>query len=339
MEAGRRDAWMNRGDDPWQVFVCHVPAATRSPYYAGLPLRRDLHPDQIAAIVAKKVGTYFRELSHGAYRPVFTGGGEVTIGPGDEPQACVDQALTHAGPSAHGVLVVADAEHNATEPGGFANAGSCQQPPCNATTSRRFAYVGAADFSPDWGDNPPMDLIEHELGHALRWPHSGYNSSAEQPDESALDVMSNSAAPRDVHPDRRDAPDTLAINRLAAGWLPTSAVTVIPPEGASVTLSSSTGTTGKRLAVVVLDDHRFLTIELLTASGFDDHLPASGVAVHLVDTSTPERTQTPMVGQPPFNDLLTPGETFSALEWSVAVADGWRVTVRPLGIAPITVSS
>lgn len=330
---------MTKGDDPWQVFVCHVPAASRSPYYAGLPLRRDLQPAQVAAIVSKQVAAYFRTLSHGVYRPEFTAGGEVTIGPGDEPQACVDQALAHAGTAARGVLVVADAEHNATQPGGFANAGTCRQPPCNATTSRRFAYVGAADFSPDWGDKPPMDLIEHEVAHALGWPHSGYDQSVQEPDESALDVMSNSAAPRDIHPARRDAPDTLAINRLAVGWMPTSAVTVIPPAGATVTLAPSSGTTGTRLAVVALDGRRFLTIELLTADGFDDHLPASGIAVHLIDTTTPERSETPMVGQPPFTDLVTPGETFSALNWSVAVADGWRVTVRPLTDTPITVSS
>lgn len=330
---------MTKGDDPWSVFVCHVPAASRSPYYAGLPVRRDLQPAAVATLLTNKVTAYFTALSHGAYRPHFSAGGEVTIGPDDEPQACVDQALAHASADAHGVFVVADAEHNATEPGGFASAGSCQHAPCSAGQSRRFAYVGAADFSPDWNDKPPMDLTEHELGHALRWPHSGYQQSVEEPHESALDVMSNSAAPRDVHPERRDAPDTLAINRLAVGWMPTSAVAVIPPAGGTVTLSPSSGTGGKRLAIVALDDHRFLTIELLTANGFDDHLPASGVAVHLVDTSASERTQTPMVGQPPFTDLLTPGETFSALNWSITVADGWHVTAHRLGDAPITVSS
>jgi M6 family metalloprotease-like protein len=273
------------------------------------------------------------------YRPTFAAGGEVAIDTADGPQACVDQALTKAGNSAHGVLVVADAEHNATQPGGFASAGECQNPPCNAATSRRFAYVGAADFSPDWGDKPPMDLIEHELGHALGWPHSGYDAADETPHESALDVMSDSAAPRDVHPDRRDAPDTLAVNRLAVGWLPTSAMAVVPPAGSTVTLSPSTGTAGTRVAVVALDDHRFLTIELLTADGFDEHLPASGVAVHLVDTSAAERTQTPMVGQAPFANLLRPGQTFSALNWSIAVDDGWRVTVHPLVDAMSTVSS
>jgi hypothetical protein len=107
--------------------------------------------------------------------------------------------------------------------------------------------------------------------------------------------------------------------------------------GSTVTLASSAGTTGTRLAVITLDDHRFLTVELLLAEGFDDHLPASGVAVHLIDATGSERTQTPLVGLAPFDDLLTPGETFSALDWSVAVSDGWRVTMKPLD-GPPTVS-
>ncbi len=156
--------------------------------------------------------------------------------------------------------------------------------------------------------------------------------------------MSNSAAPRAANPARRDGPDTLAINRLAAGWLPTSSVAVVPPSGGTVTLapsnqstadqSTANGSAGTRLAVIELDDHRFITVELLVAEGFDDHLPASGVAVHLVDGSGATRTQTPLVGLAPYDDLLTAGETFSGNGWSIAVGDGWRVTIHPIGDAP-----
>jgi hypothetical protein len=179
-----------------------------------------------------------------------------------------------------------------------------------------------------------MDLIEHEIGHGLGWPHSGTDPAAVEPNESALDVMSNSAAPREVRPERRDGPDTLAVNRLAAGWLPTSAIAVVPPAGITVTLAPSTGRSGTRLAVVALDDHRFLSIEVLTAEGYDDHLPASGLAVHLIDTAGKERTQTPLIGLPPFDQLLTPGHTFTTMGWSITLGDGWRVTVHPSGDAP-----
>src|SRR3954469_18207471 len=175
------------------------------------------------------------------------------------------QGDRRVGAEAHGGLPTADAEHNAGDPGGFANAGAvCATPPCAATTTRRSAYVGASDFSPDWGDQPPMDLIEHEIGHALGWPHSGYDASLPDPTQSALDVMSDSAAPRAAQPDRRDGPDTLGINRLSAGWLPASSVAVLTPTGTTVMLAPSNGTSGKRLAVIALDDHRFITVELLT---------------------------------------------------------------------------
>src|SRR3954454_3446359 len=322
---------MTTGDDPWEVFVCHVPLDTQSPVYAGLPLRRPLKPDAVAAILDEKVAAYFATLSNGDYRPRFTPGGEVEIGATDEPQACVDKAIAASDGNAHGVMVVADAEHNEGKPGGFANPGAiCGSAPCAATTTRRSAYVGASDFSPEWGDRPPMDLIEHEIGHALGWPHSGYDPSLPDPTQSALDVMSDSAAPRDIQPDRRDAPDTLAINRLSAGWLPASSVAVVAPTGTTVVLAPSNGTSGKRLAVIALDDHRFITVELLTKQGFDTHLPATGVAVHLVDETSAPRTQTPLVGLAPYDDLLAQGETLTTTGWRIAVGDGWSVTMQPV---------
>ena len=41
-------------------------------------------------------------------------------------------------------------------------------------------------------------------------------------------------------------------------------------------LAPSNGRSGTRLAVIELDDDRFLSIELLIADGFDDHLTDQG---------------------------------------------------------------
>ena len=127
VSSGSKTAWMTNGTDPWDVFVCHVPADTKSAVYAGLPVRLALRADALSTILNDQVGAYFTTLSHGDYRPQFSAAGDVSIAATDEPQACVDKALAAASPMSHGVLVVADAEHNANQPGGFGNPGECMR--------------------------------------------------------------------------------------------------------------------------------------------------------------------------------------------------------------------
>ena len=121
---------------------------------------------------------------------------------------------------------------------------------------------------------------------------------------------------------------------MEAGWLPVSAVAVIPRSGATIKLSPSNGASGTRLAVVELDHRRFMTIELLAAQGFDDHIPATGVAVHLIEGSDATRTQTPLVGVAPYDHLLTQGETLAVNGWRVSVAAGWGATIQPIRDGP-----
>jgi hypothetical protein len=324
------DRQLAAGDDDWQVWVCHVPLDSTAAIYEGMQQRLDLTPQGVAGILQQRVTPYFETISHGAYRPVFSAGGTIDMGTSDQPQACLDRAIAAAPTSAKGVFAVADAEHGADQPGGFGSPGKpCDLGQCSVASTRRAAYVGASDFHPDWGDRPPMDLVEHELGHALGWVHSGYDPAASPPYQSALDLMSNSAAPRDVDPERRDGPDVLALSRITSGWIPTVDIAVVPPAGGTVNLQPSTGAGGTRVAVVGLSDTEFLTVEVLTDSGFDAHLPASGVAVHRVQFDATLHELVPLVGSPPYTQLLQPGGSVDADGWTISVIDEWTLSIAP----------
>lgn len=321
--------WRSTGDDRIEVWVCHVPDGATDPIYGGLPLRLPLTPADVIATVDEPVSAYFEVISNGQYRPVFVAGGEFQMEVADAPQTCIDAALDAAADDTRAVLAVADAEHGADQVGGFAIGGDpCPAaPPCSARESRRFAYVGASDFHPDWGAAPPMDLLEHELGHTLGWLHSAVTPDLAY--ESAIDVMSNSVAPRELVPARRDAADTIAFNKVMAGWLPLSDVWTAPADVATVRLSPAAGSDGTRLALLPTADG-FLTVELLTAAGYDDHLPADGIAVHRVTLADTQITEiAPLVGESPFTALLQPGGSLDTTEWAITVGDDWTITVVP----------
>jgi hypothetical protein len=322
-------------DDLIEVFICDVPLPTSDPLYGDLPLRLPLTATTVAAELDDNVRPYFEALSHGLYHPHFRAGSILRITAAETHTDCVERALDSSSADAGAVLVVATAENLETQPGGWGRPGSpCASDFCPAAATRRAVYVGASDFHPDNGSVPLLDLIEHELGHTLDLPHSG-DSGADQ-HASALDVMSNSAAPRDVQPGRRNAQDTIAVDRVALGWLPASDIRVAPSTGGLFDLAASTGSAGVRLLVLPVDRYSFLSVEYLPAEGFDDFLPAGGIAVHLIDQSAGacgrsstggslctgiNRAQTTLGSPSPHLDLLDR----SGASW---VVGGWTVTVR-----------
>jgi hypothetical protein len=208
--------------DVVEVWVCAVPLTTTEPLYGDMTLRLDLEPEQIVDAIGARVHEYFATISFGRYDMRFQAGQTYAMDDDDSADDCVDAALRRSSTEADIVLAVADAEHVGNLSGGWGRPGTFFEctGTCAARTTGRAAYVGASDFSPDWGRVPLLDLVEHELGHTLGLPHSGIvvgrstadGSGTELAYTSALDVMSDSAAPRAVDPARRDAPDTLGIN-------------------------------------------------------------------------------------------------------------------------------
>jgi len=311
LRSGRRAL----GTDVFEVWICDVPADTTASVYGDLPLRLPLTPQDVAERAGARLDAYFSTVSHGRYGVRLAPGGTVAMERAWDGEECVAEAQRRASPAADAVLAVANAEHTADSPGGWGRAGA----------AGRAVYVGASDFHPEWGPVPALDLLQHEIGHTLGLPHSGEapaGSAGHAAYTSALDVMSNSAAPRDVDPERLDGPDTIGFNRLALGWLDASDVAVAGRDAPTrVELSPSTGPTGTRLLLLPVDEHRVVTVELLVARGFDAHLPRDGVAVHVVDDSTGRdaaRTQV-TVGEPPFTDLVGPGGAVDVLGWQVEV--------------------
>jgi hypothetical protein len=328
LRAAQSGAWRSHGDDRFEVWICRVPAESTAPIYGGLPLRRALRPDTVARLVGATVTPYFEAISHGQYRPSFVPGGVVTMAVGDQPQACVDRAIAGAAADTRAVLAVADAEHAPGQQGGFGDAGVTGAVAGPVRTTHRAAYVGASDFNPVWGDHPPMDLVEHEVGHTLGWVHSGTVSGNPDRYLSALDVMSDSAAARAAEPSTRDAPDTLALDRIISGWLNAADIQVARG-GASTTvrLDASTGVAGVRVLVLPVDDTTFLTVERLTVSGHDAHLPRAGIAVHrVVVQRSAVASVTPLVGSAPFTDLLQVGGHLATDGWVVSVGDDGAVS-------------
>ena len=321
------------GNDHFEVWICRVPLDSTAAIYGGLPLRLELTPQGVADVVNAAVPAYFDTISNGEYQPVFAAGGEVTISADDESQACVDAAIAGAGDDTEAVLVVADAEHGADQPGGFGSVGDpCPASgACSIATTRRAAYVGASDFHPSWGENPPMDLVEHEIGHSLGWVHSGIDEAGNY--LSGLDVMSNSAASRTTDPSRRNAPATLAVNLFLAGWLPADQVIVTAGE-VNGKLAPSNGVGGWRLVLLDAGDGLLYSVELLTAVGLNDHLPSDGIAVHSVQIVDGALAPiVPMVGEPPYTELLQPGAELTVGEWNLTVSEDWTISAQ-LSTAP-----
>lgn len=291
------------GDDRWEVVLCQIPREIDNDTYDPTDERLVVTSEQIVTAI-EPISDYFDRWSGGRYTMSFMPAKAVAIAANEDASTCVEAALDASSNDSTGVIVVADAPHRVDVPGGWAQPGvgcATSSVRCSARQSRRAVYVGAADFFPIMSneevDSVALDLLEHEIGHAFGWPHSSHDSSfqftdATPPQEynSAIDIMSNSAAPRLTDSRRRHGPGVLAFNRLSAGWLAPGDVAVANSEQlVAQTFTLSAGGVNQRndeghpvMVVLELSDTSAVTIEIVANNEDNDHLSRSAMAVHVV---------------------------------------------------------
>ena len=277
------------GTDSWEVVMCQIPRETIDPIFAPSNDRLDLSSADIVNELGPVV-EYFVRWSSGRYLPYFIAAQGVSISADEKSDVCVDRALDQAADSTRGVLVIADAQHTETAVGGWGRPGSPCVQNCSARLTRRAIYVGASDFTPFWKGDPPLDLIQHELGHALDWPHSStsVDNFGSGVYDSEVDVMSDSAAPRNVNPDERNAPGPLAINMYLARWLDDRNVVIVEKGTKSLNLvatKTDLAVDGLRLVLVPVDNSTVISIEVLEATGDNQHLLHDRVVIHHIDVA------------------------------------------------------
>ena len=280
---------MTLGVDPWEVVVCHIPIFTSDEIFEPSLERMSLSSSEIVKRLSPVV-SYFKRHSYGRYQPLFSAGQDVTISDTETSDDCAERALDQSGPEVRGVMVVADAEHGADEFGGWGTPGIGCNKSCSASDTRRSVYVGAGDFMDYWNGDSPLDLVEHEIGHALDWPHSttSMSNSGQELYDSALDVMSDSSAPRMVISTKRHGPGTLAINLYAARWFNDEHLQILDTSRRVNTkvqlLATDTdlSITGTRFVVIADGVNSFLTVELMAARGDNAHLKLDAVVIHRI---------------------------------------------------------
>jgi len=321
------------GVDRIAVLACDLPGGTS-----------DVDPAAVAKWANEEVAPWFVEASRGRYQPVFEVHPLMRISRVNQGSCVFDGPSLTEAPFTN-VLVV----DNSSYAGGQASPGYILDDDVNRTLSfpprrsQRGAWVGGGAALRN------KSVFIHEIGHTIHWPHSGIDANGY---DNPIDLMSG--FPSDfstfpppgycIDPDGFyswcAAQNTLAFNRMAAGWLDGTQVALHPGGQANYTLDRP-HTAGLQL-VAVTNPFAFgkvMAIDARPTTGRDDILGKGGVTIHLVDQLNgdfdgigTQRRQRQAVGGPEsYDHVIAPGEQINVYGVTIrvlaAVGDGYQITV------------
>ena len=283
------------GSDRIAVWVCDVPTASTDFDYSdpnSLP-RVALEPQTVSRWAQKTVGSYYDAESSGRYEPTFIAMGHIPLSTTDGPSECLFKAEQLSGRPFTNVFVTDTSQVR----NGFASPGIIydndaqnpdrfDQPPA---ATARGAWVGGGSVALDVTPSPMA--VTHEIGHTLHWPHS-FSGLLGTEYDNPTDVMSatpiagwcSKAVPFGTYSWPCIAPNTLAFNRFASGWIDESQV-VLQTSGTSLVTLDAPGGAGTQMVVAPSpgDPHVMLTLEARPKIGNDSSFDVEGVAAYVID--------------------------------------------------------
>ena len=246
------------GTDVWEVWVCDAADGTAS-----------VDLGEAVSFLNDQMGLYFGWLSESRYLPIFQVGGVYTA---ERAVQCASTVGQYVSGTSNGVLIIDTLDVI----GGAATAGIGGEVfPANGRWMQ--VNAGAVAVSPLVPQAQPS-VVAHEIGHTIWWPHTfsgltAFSDGMIWEYDNLMDVMSSSGIAAMIQ-------GTTAINRYAAGWIPSNQV-MFHRGGAFTYELDALGSSGAQMLVLPTDTQGTYTV--LGARLLESHdsaLPVQGIEVY-----------------------------------------------------------